>query len=269
MTGLRSIDLNADLGEGGTRDAEMIALASSANIACGGHAGNESTMREAVAACIRAGVAIGAHPGYEDPEHFGRRELAMPANAVAEMIARQIHRLAAVAGTGIRHVKLHGALYHQADRDSSLAAAVTGCVAKLMPGCGFFSPPGGALAQAGNEAGLRMVVEGFADRRYAADGQLVPRSGPASVIADVEAAVAQAIEIACRGRVRTMGGAFHTLPAETICVHGDGPQALEILDAVRQALLRAGFAILPIVQRQEPASGRSGGQGPTSGRSGA
>lgn len=244
MCGMRSIDLNADLGEGGNRDAEMITRVSSANIACGGHAGNEATMRSAVAACIRAGVAIGAHPGYEDPGHFGRRELALPANTVVEMIARQIHRLAAVAGTGIRHVKLHGALYHQADRDATLAAAVTRCVANLLPGCGFFTPPGGALAKAGNEAGLRVVTEGFADRRYAPGGRLVPRSEPASVIADIEDAVAQAIEIACRGRVRIAHGSFEPLPAETICVHGDGTHALEILDAARQALLRAGFAVL-------------------------
>jgi len=247
MSGVITIDLNADLGEGGTRDAEIIALASSANIACGGHAGNESTMREAVAACLGAGVAIGAHPGYEDPEHFGRRELVLPARDVSEMVKRQITRLADVAtesGAVIRHVKLHGALYHQADRDATLAAAVTGCVAKLLPGCGFFTPPGGALAKAGNEAGLRVVTEGFADRRYASGGQLVPRSEPGSVIADIEDAVAQAIEIACRRRVRLADGSFEPLPVETICIHGDGPRALEILDAVRQALLHAGFAIL-------------------------
>jgi 5-oxoprolinase (ATP-hydrolysing) subunit A len=250
MSDMRSIDLNADLGEGGALDVAMIAQVSSANIACGGHAGNESTMREAVAACIAAGVAIGAHPGYEDPEHFGRRELAVPDREVAEMVKRQITRLAGVAaqaGAGIRHVKLHGALYHQAGRDASLAAAVTGTVAKLLPGCGFFTAPGGALAEAGHEAGLRVVVEGFADRRYAPDGRLVPRSEPDSVITDMDDAVAQAMEIAGMRRVRTGDGSFHPLPAETICVHGDSPRALEILEAVRQALLRAGFAISPPV----------------------
>ena len=252
MSDTRSIDLNADLGEGGARDALMIARISSANIACGGHAGNEPTMREAVAACIAAGVAIGAHPGYEDPEHFGRRELALSASEVVEMVKRQILRLSALAGPAIHHVKLHGALYHQADRDASLAAAVAGTVAQLLPGCGFFTPPVGELAKAGNDAGLRVVVEGFADRRYAPDGQLVPRSEPDSVIADMDDAVAQAMEIASMQRVRTADGSFLTLPAETICVHGDSPRALEILDAVRQALLRAGFAILPFPRWQGP-----------------
>lgn len=243
MSDTRSIDLNADLGEGGARDAAMIALVSSANIACGGHAGNESTMREAVAACIAAGVAIGAHPGYEDAEHFGRRELALPASRVGEMITRQIKSLAAVAGPAIRHVKLHGALYHQADRDALLASAVTETVAQLLPACGFFTPPGGALAQAGHEAGLRVVVEGFADRRYAPDGRLVPRGEPDSVITDVDVAVAQAMEIAVMRQVRTTDGSLHPLTAETICVHGDGSRALEILAAVRKALLHAGFVI--------------------------
>jgi UPF0271 protein len=273
MSEMRSIDLNADLGEGGARDAAMIARVSSANIACGGHAGNDSTMREAVAACIAAGVAIGAHPGYEDPQHFGRRELALPATEVAAMVKRQITRLAAVAaetGAAIHHVKLHGALYHQADRDATLAAAVAQSVAQGLPACGFFTPPGGALAKAAMDAGLRVVVEGFADRRYAADGQLVPRSQPDSVIVDIEDAVTQAMEIAGMQRVRTVGGACRELPAETICVHGDSPRALEILEALRQALLRGGFAILPATRWQGPTSGRSGrqGQGPTSGRSG-
>lgn len=245
MSGVRSIDLNADLGEGGAQDAAMIALVSSANIACGGHAGNESTMRDAVAACMTAGVAIGAHPGYEDPGHFGRRELVLPVMEVAEMVKRQIHRLAGVAGSGIRHVKLHGALYHQADRDAVLAAAVAACVAKLLPGCGFFTPPGGALAKAGNDSGLRVVVEGFADRRYAPDGALVPRSEADPVIAHADDAVAQAIEIASLRRVRTVDGSFHPLPAETICVHGDSPSSLETLRAVRQALVCAGFAVSP------------------------
>jgi UPF0271 protein len=246
MSGKRSIDLNADLGEGGACDAAMIALVSSANIACGGHAGNESTMREAVAACIAAGVAIGAHPGYEDPEHFGRRELAVSDSEAAEMVKRQINRLAEVAGDGIRHVKLHGALYHQADCDPSLAAAVTAAVARLLPGCVFFTPPGGELAKAGKDAGLRVVVEGFADRRYAPDGKLVPRSEPDSVISDIDDAVAQVIEIVGMQRVRTADGSFHPLPAGTICVHGDSPRALEILKAVRQSLLGAGFAVLPV-----------------------
>jgi 5-oxoprolinase (ATP-hydrolysing) subunit A len=248
MNAGRAIDLNADLGEGGTRDVWLLPLLSSANIACGGHAGDAQTMRLTVAACMQAGVAVGAHPGYEDPGNFGRRMLVMPAADVLEMVARQVGRLAAVAadaGARVRHVKPHGALYHQADLDPALAAAVAEAAARVLPGCGFFVPPDGALAAAGRQAGLRVVAEGFADRRYAADGQLVARSEPASVIEGIDDAVAQAMEIACGRRVRTADGSFRPLPAETLCVHGDNPQALEILQAVRQALLRAGLAILP------------------------
>lgn len=244
----RTIDLNADLGEGEDRDAAMIAQISSANIACGGHAGDLSTMREAVASCISAGVAIGAHPGYKDPAHFGRRALAIPAMEVADMVKEQILLLegvAAKAGATIRHVKLHGALYHQANQDALLAAAVVGAIAELLPQCCFFAPPAGALAQAGKTAGLQVMAEGFADRRYTPDGQLMPRREPNSVIVDVDEAVAQAMEIAQMQRVRTVDGSFHPLPAETICVHGDGERALEILSAVRQALLRENFAIQP------------------------
>jgi 5-oxoprolinase (ATP-hydrolysing) subunit A len=246
MSEMRSMDLNADLGEGGAHDAAMIALASSANIACGGHAGNETTMREAAAACIAAGVAIGAHPGYEDAENFGRREMALSYGEVADMITRQIQRLAAVASTGVHHVKLHGALYHQAARDASLASAVAGAISKLLPGCIIFTPQGGALALTGNDAGLRVVAEGFADRRYTSGGGLVSRSEPDAVITDVDAAVAQAMDIALMRRVRTADGPLIPLHVETICIHGDTPRSLEILKAVRKALLHAGFAIRPV-----------------------
>ena len=182
---MRTIDLNADLGEGGSQDAALIALASSANIACGGHAGNDDTMRAAIDGCISAGVAIGAHPGYEDRENFGRRPMDLEPAAVAELVSRQIGRfakLAARAGAEIHHVKPHGALYHQADHDPALAAAVAESVMCLLPGCGFYVPPAGALAVAGEAAGLDVWAEGFVDRRYQENGALVPRGEPGAVI---------------------------------------------------------------------------------------
>jgi UPF0271 protein len=243
---MRTIDLNADLGEGGSQDAALISLASSANIACGGHAGDERTMRDAIESALIHGVAIGAHPGYEDPEHFGRRNLHLPPAAVADMVSRQVNRLAEIAIAAddtIHHVKPHGALYNQADRDPALAAAVADGVKRVLPGCQFYVPPNGALAAAGKAAGLKIRPEGFADRRYSADGALVPRSEPHAVIDDLDEAITQALEIACHQRVRTIAGTLLPLPAKTLCVHGDDPQAVHLLRAIRRALENAGFEI--------------------------
>ena len=241
-----AIDLNADLGEGGSQDEQLIALVSSANIACGGHAGDAGTMRAAIDAALAAGVAIGAHPGYEDRAHFGRKPQNLGPAAVAEQVSRQIERFAAIAsraGAEIHHVKPHGALYLQADQDPELAAAIAGAAARIVPGCEFYVPPGGALARAGQAAGLIIRPEGFADRRYLPDGRLVPRSQPGAVIEDLETAVAQALRIACKHQVTTTDGGDFPLPAETLCVHGDGHEAVELLRALRQALEAAGFTI--------------------------
>ncbi len=237
-----TIDLNADLGEGGSQDAALLALCSSANIACGGHAGDEQTMEETVEEALEAGVAIGAHPGYEDRENFGRRPMDLNPAAVADLVSRQVGRLAEIAA-GIHHVKPHGALYHQADRDPQLAAAVAEGVKRIMPGCGFYVPPGGALAAAGEAAGLDVWPEGFVDRRYQENGTLVPRGEPGAIIGDIDEAIAQALQTASKGRVKTITGTWLPLPAKTLCVHGDSPQAVELLGAVRQALQAAGFSI--------------------------
>lgn len=236
-----TIDLNADLGEGGSQDAALIALVSSANIACGGHAGDESTMRAAIDACLAAGVAIGAHPGYEDREHFGRRALEISPAAVTDLVVRQVARLAEM--TTLHHVKPHGALYNQANRDPILAAAVVEGVASVVPGCQFYAPPGGALAAAAKIAGLRLRAEGFADRRYTESGDLVPRDKAGAMIEEVGEAVAQAMQIACKGRVETTAGTWFPLPAQTLCVHGDSLHAVETLRAVRQALIAAGIKL--------------------------
>lgn len=243
---MRSIDLNADVGEGGLRDAALIALVSSANIACGGHAGDESSMRAAIDTSLAAGVAIGAHPGYEDRENFGRRTLDLSPDAVAESVARQVSRMVEItarAGGVVHHVKPHGALYLQADRDPALAAAVVEAVTGILPGCGFYVPPAGCLATAGAAAGLRVRAEGFMDRRYAEHGQLVCRSLPDAMIEEVDDAMAQALEIARNRRVRTVAGGSVEMPAETLCVHGDSARAVEILSAVRRALTGARFVI--------------------------
>lgn len=227
-------------------DGALIDMVSSANIACGGHAGDESSMRAAIDACLATGVAIGAHPGYEDRENFGRRALNLALAEVADLVARQVSHMAemsASAGGVVQHVKLHGALYHQADRDPALAAAVVGAVAGILPGCGFDVPPAGCLAKAGEDAGLIVRAEGFMDRRYAENGQLVSRSQPDAVIDHVGEAVTQAMQIVREGRVKTLAGSTFPLTAQTLCVHGDSPQAFEILRTVRHALIDAEFKI--------------------------
>lgn len=243
---MRKIDLNVDLGEGGAHDAELIALASSANIACGGHAGDDQTMRLAIQHCIARGVAIGAHPGYEDPKHFGRRELDLAPEEVTEMIARQLGRFSEIVtqvGAAIHHVKPHGALYNQADREPAIAAAVIEGVKQFPEICSCYVPPFGALAMACREAGIPVKAEGFVDRRYFENAALVPRSEPGAVIDDPRAAVAQALQLARDKKVQSVSGTIISLPAETLCVHGDGRDAVELLRAVRTELEAAGFVI--------------------------
>lgn len=224
MNALRTIDINADLGEGGAHDAELLDLVTSANIACGGHAGSEEIMRRTIQLAIERGVALGAHPGYEDRENFGRREMDLPLEEVTALIERQIRVLAnfaTEAGARLHHVKPHGALYNQASRDALLAAAVIEGVMRVSRGLIIYAMPHSELAKAARSAGMTLWAEGFADRRYRDDGSLVPRSEPGAVIEDVGEAVAQALQLAGNGIV------------QTICVHGDGPDAVDFLRAIR------------------------------------
>ena len=243
---MKRIDLNADLGEGGPDDAALMALVSSANIACGGHAGNSDTMRTAIRLAMAAGVSIGAHPGYEDREHFGRRPLDLPSEQVREMVENQLrnfHEIARADGAEVRHVKPHGALYNQADRSPDLAAAVAEAAHSVFPEAALFGPPAGCLEAAARTAGLEFVAEGFADRRYSPDGTLVPRSEADAVIEIPNEAVAQALEIARNSSVRTPNGSQISLPARTLCVHGDGPASVTLLKSLRNALEAQGFSI--------------------------
>lgn len=223
----KMIDLNADLGEGGSEDSTLLELVSSANIACGGHAGDEKTMRTTIAMAMAAGVAIGAHPGYEDREHFGRRAMAFPLAQVTDLVARQVEkftRLADAAGAQLHHVKPHGALYNQADRDEHFATAVVAGMIRVTTSALLYALPGSKLAAAGIAAGLTICPEGFADRRYLPNGSLMPRNEPGAVIKDIETAVAQALHLAESGKI------------ETLCVHGDSANAVSILRSIRQKL---------------------------------
>jgi UPF0271 protein len=191
-------------------------------------------MRRTIDLALASGVAIGAHPGYEDREHFGRRAMAFPLDRVTDLVARQVEKLAthaSEAGAALHHVKPHGALYNQADRDARFAAALVAGITKITEQVMLYALPNSRLAEAGEAAGLSICQEGFADRRYVANGSLMPRNEPGAVITNVDEAVARAIDLATAGNV------------ETLCVHGDGPTAVAILRKLRKALEAAGLAI--------------------------
>jgi 5-oxoprolinase (ATP-hydrolysing) subunit A len=240
---MKRIDINCDLGEGAGQDAELMPLISSANIACGAHAGNLETMIEAVESAVAHGVAVGAHPGYFDLENFGRQERAITPEEAANLVIMQIEQLHEVAGAKLRHVKLHGALYNQVSADVGLADAVAAELARLWPGLVLFALSGSALATAGRSRGLRVAEEVFADRTYDRDGRLTPRSRPDALIRDEAVAVAQVLRMVHQGVVRATDGSDWPIRADTVCVHGDGPLAVAFAQRLRRELLSAGVTI--------------------------
>lgn len=242
-----TVDLNCDLGEGAGHDAELMAEITSANIACGAHAGDESTMAATVALARAHGVAIGAHPGFADREHFGRRELRLGAGEAGALVQAQVETLrgiAAAQGATIAHVKLHGALYNLAARDPVVAEEVLAALwggtwrPVLMVLAGSVME---RLARARDDS--RVVAEVFADRTYRRDGSLTPRSQPGALIEDEAQAVAQVLRMVRQGVVRSRDGVDFPIRAETICVHGDGPHAVGFARRLRAELLRAGVSI--------------------------
>jgi UPF0271 protein len=252
MSGGAAIDLNADIGEGFASDAELVPLVSSVNIACGAHAGDLGTMLGSIRLAVRHGAAIGAHPGFADREHFGRRELPINPSDAAELVLGQVRALQGVAhglGARVGHVKLHGALYNMAARDRELATAVAAALAGEVsaggPRWALYALAASALATAGRKHGLRVVEEAFADRAYAADGSLVPRSAPGSLIAEPGDAARQALQVAAEGTVVAAGGKVVAVVAGTICIHGDGPGAVGLALRIRAELAGAGIAVRP------------------------
>lgn len=228
------IDLNADLGEGAGFDAELMPLATSANVCCGWHAGGPTEIRATLELAKRHGVTVGAHPGYDDREHFGRREHALSQQELLDLCTDQIAALDALArgsNVELRYIKAHGALYNQACRDRETALAFSAAVSSWnLPVVGL---PGSNLEAAVKERGLAFIPEGFADRRYRPDGSLVPRTDPDAFVRDPEEAV------------RQVEWLIHAQGVRTICVHGDNPQAVTFARAVREALLNRGFTLKP------------------------
>ncbi|MDK9603510.1 5-oxoprolinase subunit PxpA [Lelliottia wanjuensis] len=231
------VDLNADLGEGCGSDAELLTLVSSANIACGFHAGDAQTMRESVREALKNGVAIGAHPSFPDRENFGRTAMNLPPETVYAQMLYQIGALAVIVRAEVgqlRHVKPHGMLYNQAAKDAQLADAIARAVHDVDSGLILVGLAGSELIRAGERYGLATREEVFADRGYRADGSLVPRSEPGALIADEEQALAQTLEMVQRGQVKSISGEWATVHAQTVCLHGDGEHALAFARRLRK-----------------------------------
>lgn len=242
-----TVDLNCDLGEGGAADAALMPLITSANIACGGHAGDDTTMRATLRLARLHGVGAGAHPGHADPSHFGRRELPVTPAAAAELVVRQtdrLRRLAAVEGVPLAHVKLHGALYNQVSREPALAAAVVRALADAFPGLPLIVLAGSVLEEtACRFLGAPVRAEGFADRAYERGGSLRARGLPGALLPDADAAERQVLEIVRTGRVRTWDGGETPLRVDTLCLHGDGADPVGFARRLRTALAAAGVKV--------------------------
>jgi 5-oxoprolinase (ATP-hydrolysing) subunit A len=244
---MKRIDLNCDLGEGSGHDAALMPLITSANIACGAHAGDLETMIETVELAVKHRVMVGAHPGYFDLENFGRTERAITPQEAGRLVLMQLEQLFEVAGSRLRHVKLHGALYNQVSRDVRLADGMVSELARLWPDLILFALAGSQLARAASARGLRVAEEVFADRTYQRDGTLTPRSQPNAMITDEAAVVAQVLTMVQRGVVRTTDGAEVPITAETVCLHGDNPNAVALAERLRKDLEAAGVAVKPFV----------------------
>ena len=240
---MHTIDLNADLGEGGEQDEALMTLASSVNIACGGHAGNEGSIRRAIGLAIQAQVAIGAHPGYEDPTHFGRRPMRVSDDEIRGLIHRQLEHILAIHPR-LHHVKPHGALYNQSNQDEAMAEALVAAIAEIQPDTILYCPPHGALARAAAEIKLTTCAEGFIDRRYQEDGSLCPRTEERALIENIDQAVSQALKVAIQQTVTTLKGTTIPLKARTLCVHGDSPDAVDLLRLTRLSLEEAEIKIM-------------------------
>jgi UPF0271 protein len=245
------IDLNADVGESFGAydlgdDAELMKWVTSASVAAGFHAGDPTVLRRTIRTAKAHGVAVGAHPGFPDRQGFGRREMRLSAREAEDLVLYQIAAVGGVAaaeGVVLQHVKPHGALFNMAAVDRPLAEAIARAIVSVDRRLMLFAPPDSELAKAGEQAGLRVAREVFADRAYLPNGQLVPRASAGAVITNQEEVVSRAIKLATEQRVTAIDGSVVVHGADTICVHGDTPGAVQLAASVRQALERAGVEV--------------------------
>lgn len=243
------VDLNADLGEGAGHDEELLELVSSANIACGLHAGSAAMMRESILAAKNRGAAVGAHPGFDDRENFGRREMALPGEEIFALVVSQMQAFQAAANSlGLRpqHMKPHGALYNMAARDEEMADAIVRAILAVDAKLVLFAPASSALARAAEANEVRIAREVFADRNYMPDGSLVPRDRPDALLHDAEEAANRVYGMLNDNKVRAIDGSEVRLEADTICVHGDTPGAVQFAKQLRVALHQMGVVVAPV-----------------------
>jgi UPF0271 protein len=248
------LDLNCDMGEhyGAWRmgdDAAILAHVTSANIACGFHAGDPATMRGTVRAALAHGVAVGAHPALPDLQGFGRREMKVDPSEAYDLVLYQVGALAGFCralGGRLHHVKPHGALYNMAARDPALADAIARTMHDFDPALVLYGLAGSALIGAGRAHGLKTASEVFADRTYRRDGSLTPRSHPDAMIGDLQTALAQVEGMVLRGEVRATDGSVVEVEADTLCIHGDEPNAAAFAREIRAVLGRLGVSVTAV-----------------------
>jgi UPF0271 protein len=241
-----SIDLNADLGEGAGHDEQLLTLVTSANIACGLHAGNASTMKATLAAAKKHGVAVGAHPGFDDRENLGRREMSLPWDELLALIVYQLGAFTAIAHSldlRMQHVKAHGALYNMAAREESIADALVQAVRQVNPSLLIYAPSCSALSRTAEANELEVVREVFADRNYMPDGSLVPREHPEALLHDAEEAANRVFGMLRDGKVKAIDGSDVAVQADTVCLHGDTPHAVEFARELRLGMYQCGIVV--------------------------
>jgi len=243
---MTSIDLNADLGEGSPNDLALLDLISSASIACGGHAGDEATMRAALRGAREKGVVVGAHPGFADPGSFGRRRIETSPEELTRQMRAQLDNLAGLAreeGVTLRYVKLHGALANMAAEDEHVASVAFAAVRNHNAHMAILAIDQSAQVTAAEALGLRVVTEAYADRAYQPNGLLMPRSEAGAVLHNAELVAQRAVRLATRGELVAADGNAIASTAKSLCIHGDNAEAVAIVKALREALADAGVSI--------------------------
>lgn len=247
-----AVDLNADLGEGAGHDEEVLEFVSSANIACGFHAGDPTSILESISAAYERGVAVGAHPSFPDRANFGRSEMSLPDAEIYSLVVYQIgafQALARVAGKEMNHVKAHGALYNMAARDEKLARLIVDAVLAVDSNVILFVPPNSPLERVAEEEQLPTADEVFADRNYMPDGSLVSRTSSDAFVRDPIEAAERVVRMLNEEKVRAIDGTDVAIRAETICVHGDNPEAVTFVRKLRERLEREGVTIAAPARR--------------------
>ena len=233
------IDINCDMGEGVDNEAQLMPFISSANIACGYHAGDEETMKQVIQLCLQHHVHIGAHPSFPDRENFGRTAMQLPAAEIYTVITEQlniINKAAKAAGAKLHHVKPHGALYNMAAKDASIAKAIAQTVKDFDAGLIYYGLSGSVMIDEAVKLGLQTAHEVFADRTYQSDGSLTPRTQPHALLQDKDAVIKQVLQFVDQNKVTTVSGEDIFIEADTICIHGDGEHAVEFAKAIYQTL---------------------------------